>query len=85
MLGSGEKNGEGSVGTEIRVVLVNRTSCRIAISTWVYPRASVEVWKGHPLTPLRTPVVRVACWMTAPASYVRMEYRMHRMERFLIG
>ena len=57
------------------VVLVNGTSCRSAISTWVYPCASVEAWKEYPLTPLCTLVVRIACWMTASAWCVRGEDR----------
>ena len=85
VLGSGEKNDEGSFGTGTRVALVNGTSRGRAVSTWVCPCASVEVWKEYPLTPLRTPVVRVARWMTASASCVPVEDRVHRVERVTIG
>ena len=85
VLRSGEKNGEGSFGTEIRLVLVNGTNCRSVISAWVCSYALVEVWKGHPLTPLRTRVVRVARWMTASASCVCGKDRVERMERVSIG
>ena len=85
MLGSGEKNGEGSFGTGTYVALVNGTSCRSAISTWVYPCVSCEAWREYPLTPLRTRVVRVARWMTASASCVCGKDRVERMERVSIG
>ena len=78
-LGSGEKNGEGSVGTEIRVVLVNGTSCLSVISTWVCSCGSLEAWKEYPLTPLRTLVVRVGGWMTASVSRVPVEDRVERV------
>ena len=77
VLRSGEKNGEGSFGTEIRLVLVNGTNCRSVISTWVCPCASVEAWKKYPLTLLRwfALLVRMACWMTASVSCVRVKDR----------
>ena len=47
----------------------------------VFPCASVEVSEEYLLTPLRTLVVRVACWMTASVSYVRVEDCMERVWR----
>ena len=69
MLGSGEKNDENRFRTGTHVALVNGTSRGRAISPWVYLCASVEILEEYLLSPLYTLEVRMACWMTAPASH----------------
>ena len=78
VLGSGEKNGEGN----LRYGKPRRAGAAAALSlssTEVCPYASVEVREEYPLTPLRTRVVRLVCWMTATAWCVRMEDRVETM------
>ena len=78
VLGSGEKNGEGNFGTGTYAVLVHEPEPRprhLRESVHAHPSSRKE----YPLTSLRTRVVRVARWMTASASWVRVEDRVERV------